>query len=130
MFDVPYLANGRRALAVFRVPDDIRLLDLDNPDELSKRGVKPSQVVMRNLSFTQPLAMSVFNEKRSDGSQRYSGITWWSFHRPQWTNTMLWETATNRVPLELLRVEKLEFTSEAIREAAAILNQEMIEKNE
>src|SRR4051794_15076519 len=53
MFEVPFLPGARRALGVFRLPDDLRLRDLDDPRVLVELGLRPTQVVTRNLAVTQ-----------------------------------------------------------------------------
>jgi len=121
MFDTPYLPSARRALAVFEVPDDLPILDLDDPAELARRSVRPSQIVKRNTGFTQPLALGVFREQNPDGSRRWAGLSWWSFHRPIWTNVMLWETDREHPPLSLLRIEQLDLAHPAIVDASAEL---------
>jgi len=125
MLEIPFLPGGQRALAVFQIPDDTPLLNLDDTAELLKRNVQPSQIVIRNLDFTQPLALSVFNEKGAAGNRRYAGLTWWSYHRPQWRNLTLWETSEQPTPLELKRVEPLSFDSVHIINAAKALNKEL-----
>lgn len=121
MFDTPYVPGARRALAVFNVPDALPLLDLDDPAELVKRSVRPSQIVRRNIGFTQPFALSAFREQNPDGSRRWAGLTWWSFHRPIWTNAALWATDTEPSPLALQRVEQLDLDHPAIVDASAEL---------
>ena len=118
MFETPYLPGGRRALAVFEVPDDLPVLDLDDPAELIRRQVRPSQIVKQNTGFTQPFALRVFHEQDGDGSQRWAGLSWWSFHRPDWTNVMLWETEEIRPPLALLRIEPLDLSHSAVVDSA------------
>jgi hypothetical protein len=41
-------------------------------------------VVIRNRPRTQQIAAQIFNE------QRWAGIQWWSYQRPQWTVVALW----------------------------------------
>ena len=48
MFDFPALPGSRRALGVFDLPDDLPLLDLDDPQILLRRGLRPSGVVSLN----------------------------------------------------------------------------------
>ena len=112
----------RRALLTLSVPDDLSIFDFDDPTNLLHTGMRPSQVVIRNKSFTQGKAAELFNEKQPDGSQRWSGLRWWSFHRPMWTNLMLWATPTQPAPLTLANIETLTLSSLAIVEAAATLH--------
>jgi len=124
MFTVPYLDESARALAVFEIPDNTSLLNFDDPKVLSELKVRPSQIVARNLAFTQPLALSVFQQITETGARRYDGLTWWSFHRPHWVNVMLWSTEHSPAPLRLCRIEPLSLKSAAVIEAAATLTKE------
>jgi hypothetical protein len=124
MFNIPYLPNGRRALAVFSVPDYVALMDLDDPANLLSLNTRPSEIVIRNPGFTQQLASTVFNMHVGDNLRRYCGVRWWSFHRPQWTNVMLWETETEPAPATLIRVEPLGVNHPAVIESAAELGRE------
>ena len=73
MFDVPYLAGGRYALATFSIPDDTALLDLDDARTLVNLGLRPTQVVIQNTPFTQEIALKIFRELKSDGSLGCTG---------------------------------------------------------
>nr|WP_271211167.1 RES domain-containing protein [Rhodococcus wratislaviensis]GLK36938.1 hypothetical protein GCM10017611_37970 [Rhodococcus wratislaviensis] len=53
MLEFPLLPGSRRALGVFELPDDLRVLDLDDPAQLVRLGLRPTQVVARNLTVTQ-----------------------------------------------------------------------------
>ncbi|GAC1389217.1 MAG: hypothetical protein NVSMB31_04910 [Vulcanimicrobiaceae bacterium] len=80
-------ANGHRyTLATYDAPDG-PFFDLDNPANLMKFGIKPSEVVMRDRKLTQQWARNIFLA----GS--YIGIKWWSFYGPQWSNLGIWEYA-------------------------------------
>ena len=61
------------------------------------------------------------SERNADGSHRWQGLQWWSYHHPQWTNLMLWGTRDSPAPLTLRHVEKLELTNIAVEEAARSL---------
>jgi RES domain len=53
MFEVPYLKNGLRSLAIFSISDDLDILDLDDAQNLVPRGLRPTKVVTRNRSQSQ-----------------------------------------------------------------------------
>lgn len=53
MFDFALLPGARKALGSYRLPDDLRVLDLDDPRELLEWSLRPTQVVARNLAVTQ-----------------------------------------------------------------------------
>lgn len=81
----------RRALATFSVPDNLSLFDFDDAFSLLEIGMRPSQVVIRNKAYTQGKSAALFAEQHH-GEQKWAGVKWWSFHRPTWTNVMLWST--------------------------------------
>lgn len=120
MFEHP--SGMHRALATFSVPDDLSIFDFDDSTNLQRLGMRPSQVVIRNKSFTQSKAADLFAETRHDRSRRWSGVSWWSYHRPSWRNVMLWDTADAPVPLTLKDVQPLDLTSMAVIEAARALS--------
>ena len=71
-----------KALVTLRVDDRVRLVDLDNPAELTARRVRPSQVATLRRAVTQAIALSVFREGAD-------GLTWWSILDAEWTNVTL-----------------------------------------
>ena len=115
MFLRPYLPGGRMQLGVFEVPDDIAICDLDDANNLLQLGMKPSQVVIRNSSYTQARAADAFT------MNRWAGIGWWSFHRPSWANRMLWSTPDKPAPLKFVDTERLELSHRAVNSARATL---------
>jgi RES domain len=108
-------ADGRRlALAWIDDGELDDLIDLDDPEELARRGVRPSGVATRARAITQPMALAIHREG-------HSGLAWWSTLEASWENVTLFaERAT-----PLLRVgtppEPLTVRSEAVRDAAAAL---------
>ncbi len=78
---------------------------------LSQRGIRPTHVVIRNRPRTQQIAARIFAE----GS--WSGIQWWSYHRPQWTALALWDIAG----LAVVEVEDIS-THPALAVAATTLS--------
>lgn len=110
MFPFPQIAGARRALGVYRLPDDLPYVDLDDPQILVDRGMRPSQVIERNRPYTQGKALEIFNEKR------WNGIRWWSFHRPESRVWCLWE-----IDPVCETVEALDLSHVAVRDAAAAL---------
>jgi len=110
-----------RALATFSVPDGLSLVDLDDPATLLAWSMRPTQVVTRNPSSTQGRARDIFEARRADGSPAWQGIRWWSFWRPTWTNTVLFEAPGRSVDLTLQDVTPLSMASPAVLDAAASL---------
>jgi len=98
MLTFPQIPGSVRSLGTFELDEETHpLLDLDDATELAQRGIRPSHVVIRNRPRTQQIAADIFNE------ERWSGIGWWSYHRPQWTAVALWEPSG----LAIRRVEDL-----------------------
>jgi hypothetical protein len=116
MFTRAYLPGGRMTLGVFEVPDNTGILDLDDSNNLLHLGMKPSQVVIRNLPYTQARAAAAFAENR------WAGLGWWSFHRPFWSNRMLWSTAAAPAPLTFVDGERLDLSHRAVESVRATLS--------
>ncbi|WP_236603743.1 hypothetical protein [Rhodococcus sp. WAY2] len=53
MFGFPQLPGSHRALGTFRLPDDLRVLDLDDPAQLVRLSLRATHIVIRNLAVTQ-----------------------------------------------------------------------------
>lgn len=121
MFDVPYLPDGRRALGHFQLADSLDMLDLNDPKTLLDRNLRPTDIVARNRSATQQWALRIFSETRHDGSRRWAGVRWWSFHRPQWPVMALWVLPGGADPAEAVRVENLDLGHPAVLDAARTL---------
>lgn len=91
MFAAPHLPGSARALGTYAIPDDTPLVDLDDAQALLDRGLRPTQVIERNRPVTQGWALKIFEERNvSDGTRRWDGVRWWSYHRPQWRIFGLW----------------------------------------
>src|SRR5262249_33296672 len=86
---VPALAGSERRLGIYRLDEETSpLLDLDDPQVLAQRSIRPTHVAIRNRPRTQQIAGRIYQEGK------WSGIQWWSYHRPQWTLVVIWEAAT------------------------------------
>ena len=110
MFAFPQVPGAQRALGVYRLPDDLLYVDLDDAQTLVERGMRPSQVVERNRPYTQGKALEIYQE------QKWMGIRWWSFHRPQWRVWCLWE-----VDPECEDIQELHVAHVAVGDAARTL---------
>lgn len=87
MLPFPAIDGARRCLGAYSIDDDSHpLLDLDDSKVLLDRGLRPTDVVKRNRPRTQQIAREVF------GEGKWSGLSWWSIHRPQWVLHALWNT--------------------------------------
>ncbi|MFW0784544.1 RES domain-containing protein [Gordonia sp. CPCC 206044] len=115
MFEFPQLPGARRALGTFRLPDELRVLDLDDPAQLSRLGLRPSQVVVRNLTVTQRWGHEIYSETNALGERAWDAVSWWSYHRPQWTVLASW------LRPEVVAVDDLTPTHPAIVDAADTL---------
>ena len=121
MFEVPYFPGGRRALATFSVPDDLSILNLDDAQTLLERGMRPTQVVIRNPSYTQAQAATAFGQRNAAGVRAWAGISWWSYHRPFLTNVALWSSPTTPARLTLVNEDRLSLITPAVVEAARVM---------
>lgn len=115
MFQFPKMPGARKALGVYWLPDDLPLLDFDDPTNLRARAIRPTQVVERNRPATQQRAKDVYDEYAPSG-RRWAGLRWWSYHRPEWQNLAVWGAK----PM-LRRVEDLNLTSPCVEDAANLL---------
>lgn len=117
MFEFPMLPGARRALGIYTLPDDLRVLDLNDPAELVQRGLRPTQVVPSNLAVTQAWGHRIWDERdlHDPGVRRWHAVQWWSFQRPTWSILASWERP------ECIQVEPLSVTHPAVQDAAAAL---------
>lgn len=117
MFSFPLLPGSRRALGTYRLPDHLRVLDLDDPAALVERSLRPAQVVARDLAVTQGWGHRAWDERdpHQTSHRRWQVISWWSFHRPSWT------VLASRVEPAPVRVEELTLDHPAVRDAARAL---------
>jgi hypothetical protein len=99
-----------RALARYSLEGEI--LDLDKPQHLLDRELKPSRVVTRRRDVTQAWALSVFRERR------WAGVRWWGFHNPDWGSYGIWSSGDASV----VSVERLTTDHAAVVRAAQALN--------
>ncbi len=116
MFEFPAVPGARRALGTYELPDDLRVCDLDDPRCLIEQGLRPTQVVARNLAVTSEWSHRIWSQTSPavDG-RRWQAVQWWSFHRPAWTVIASWERP------QFIRSEPLSLTHLAIVESAAAL---------
>lgn len=113
---VPGMLQRRRlplALAELELDDRETLIDLDDPAELVRRELRPSEVATRRREVTQPQALALFR------SGRAAGLRWWSTYESLWTNVTLFDRAARR--LELAAVRALSVDDPVVAEAAELL---------
>lgn len=116
MFDVPFITGARRALGVFRLPDDLRICDLDDPAQLVTQQIRPTQVIIRNLAVTSAWGHRIWSQHDpAIAGRRWQAVQWWSYHRPVWRVLATWH------PPDFDHVEPLDLTHPAIVDAAEAL---------
>jgi hypothetical protein len=110
------LERGGRplALAALELPDEVPLVDLDEPSMLAAEELRPSQVATRRRSLTQGQAARLFEKH-----ERVAGLRWWSSLESLWINVTLFDRA--EPVMAAGEVETLTPDSEPVREAASLL---------
>jgi len=121
MFDFPAIPDSRRALGTYSLPDDAPLLNLDDPNALVERAMRPTQVASPNRSMTQGIASDIFGETKHDGTQRWQGLSWWSFHRSFWPVHCIWGATP-----DIQSVDELSIAHPAVLDAVQTLNKPIV----
>jgi hypothetical protein len=120
MFDFPAVTGAQRALGVYELPDDLRICDLDDPHRLIDVGLRPTQVVTRNLAVTSAWAHRIWSQHSAAvGGRAWQAMQWWSFHRPYWTVLASWEQPT------FIESQPLALAHPAVAAAAKSLNRSL-----
>lgn len=101
------------ALATLSLPDDARLVDLDEPRTLIASELRPSLVATRDRTLTRSQAASLY-ESHPDAL----GLRWWSALESLWLNVTLFDRAA---PLAVSTVIPVSRELESVREAASAL---------
>ena len=96
----PSLPGSIRALARYRLPDEVRLCDLDDPKRLTALLLKPSDVVSRDYLRTRAWSRRVY----AQGD--WAGIRWWSYYDSRWASVGLW--AIEQLVLEEVKILSLD----------------------
>jgi hypothetical protein len=116
MLEFPQLPGARRALGIYELPDHLRVLDLDEPAQLVRLGLRPTQVVTRNLTVTRTWGHRIWSETDPHtGDHAWQAVSWWSYHRPVRTVLASW------LRPKLVGVEPLRLDHPAIIDAAKAL---------
>lgn len=115
----PPSSGGALGLAGIEVPDEVSLVDLDNAATLHRLGLRPTDVVRRNRDRTQEVSLRLFLEERWDG------LAWWSYWRPEWQMLVLWAPVQDPEPFSgvarLAHAEPLHLEHPAVRLAADVM---------
>lgn len=101
-------------LASTELPDRAQVIDLDDPDVLSKNDLRPSLVATRQRDVTQPQALVLYRRHRFA-----AGLRWWSVYEALWTNVTVFDRAARR--LTLGGVRRLTLDEGAVADAADFL---------
>ena len=102
------------ALAELELPDDVQLVDLDEPAVLRRERLRPSRVATRERGITQPQALALY-EKHGEAV----GLRWWSTFESQWLNVTLFDRAASA--LRRVSVQALDVGGDEIAEASGVL---------
>jgi hypothetical protein len=110
------LIRANLPLALVRVDcqADRKLVDLDDPDVLTRTRLRPSQVATKARAVTQAYAARIF-----DAHPAAVGLRWWSTLEASLTNFTLYDRAAPA--LRLVDFESLTLEHSATREAADLL---------
>jgi hypothetical protein len=102
------------ALAELELPDDVELVDLDDPAVLRRERLRPSVVATREREVTQPQVRALYERHPAA-----AGVRWWSTFESQWLNVTVFDRAASA--LRLASVRALDVADEEIVPAADVL---------
>lgn len=108
------LAGSRMALSTLEGAPAV--VDLNDPSELVRFGLRPSRIVTRHRTLTRAWALSIFMSRGGEG------VRWWSYHDPDWGSLGLWDFGS----MNLVSSVPLESTTPAVVEAGAILRRPFV----
>ena len=109
---LPDVPNSNRALAWYDVDESAPICDLDDPNELVARTLRPSKVITRDYTQSQAWALRLFAE------MRWVGVSWWSYQDARWASAGLWSRGT----IMDHGFEELTIDHPALTEAANVLS--------
>jgi hypothetical protein len=112
--DLTFAGGARYAMATFDDRALERLIDLDDPGELSRRRLRPSRMATRDRTVTRAIAHRMYTEGAT-------GFLWWSTLEASWPNVTLF---AERARLQLVLLEDPEPLSVGhplVRAAAAAI---------
>jgi hypothetical protein len=90
------------AVAAIELPDELELIDLDDPVVLRRRRLRPSLVATRDRSVTQPQALAAYRETAA------AGLRWWSIFESLWANCTIFDRAGPRLAVRDVRALSLQ----------------------
>jgi RES domain-containing protein len=106
----------RRHLLTVEVADQVAgaLVDVDDASFLSDRGLRPSEVAGRSRARTRTLAADLFAEGAP-------GIRFWSYHRPEWTNVVLFVPPVTAPTVRVVAAEAMHLDLPCVAAASEML---------
>jgi len=107
----PNLPGSVRAIARYLLPETVRLCNLDEPRQLLKLKLRPSQVVSRDYTVTRDWARRIHEQRQ------WAGVRWWSYYDSRWSSHGLWDLRS--LVLDEIRVLRLDDPS--LLEASKII---------
>lgn len=102
------------ALGAIELPDERRVVDLDDPEVLAAHELRPSLVATRRREVTQPQALELFRRQR-----RAAALRWWSTYEALWANFTVFDRAASA--LQLAEVRRLRLDDQDVIDAADLL---------
>jgi hypothetical protein len=115
----PSLPGSTRAIASYRLADETPLCDLDDPEQLKRLGLRPSEVVSRDYGRTRAWARRIYEQRQ------WIGVRWWSYYDPRWASVGLWDIGR----LEVEDVQSLRLDDPALVEASRTIVRRIIENS-
>jgi RES domain-containing protein len=106
----------RRHLLTIEIGDEVLadVVDVDDARFLTQRGLRPSEVVGRARARTRALAADLFSEGAT-------GIRFWSYHRPEWTNVVLFVPPVTPSGVEVVAAEPMSLDMAGVAAASEML---------
>jgi hypothetical protein len=98
-------------LAEIELPDDLEVVDLDDPRVLRRERLRPSTIATRERTITQPQARALFERHAAA-----AGLRWWSTYESLWTNVTVFDRAARHLRVRAQR--PLTLDDPAVVEAA------------
>lgn len=104
----PSLPGSFRAIGRYQLSDRVAVCDLDDPAQLIRLNLRPSEIVVRDYNRTRAWARRIYQQRKWGGAQ------WWSYYDSRWTSVGLWDISK----LSLADVEILSLDHPALLEAS------------
>lgn len=115
----PSLPGIARAIASYRLSDEAPLCDLDDPEQLKRLRLRPSEVVSRDYGRTRAWARRIYERRQ------WIGVRWWSYYDPRWASVGLWDIGR----LKVEDVRSLRLDDPALVEASRTIARRIIENS-